>query len=343
MTKMTKKQAEVSKNNVQGISFFIKPHPIHEAWMKSVSSRKTLPYVPKFLLWTKKFPIASQLISLVSGIFNAPFAGVFVVEGVGTVPFVFFRPGKVVCINSDTFFYNLEHSSWLVRTYSKLLLKRIDGFISTSSMMQIQQAKYANKPSQVVYPFMEKQKLFKMHPKFENNNICNIAGMRYTKGTDILVDVFKKYKQIHKNAQLFSLGWEGGDIKTDWKNKVEEAGGIAPGFVPSEEYYKESSIYINPARHEPFGVNVIEAMAAGIPPLVSEHCGSSDVVKKVSKELIIPLKSDEIVKKIVWLKSNKERYLKLSKRCKIEAKKLSKKESVKDFKIKFANVLGMMK
>ena len=49
----------VDKNNVQCISFFRKAHPVHEVWMKSVSSRKILPYVPDRFL--SKNGISTQI------------------------------------------------------------------------------------------------------------------------------------------------------------------------------------------------------------------------------------------------------------------------------------------
>ena len=235
----------VDKNNVQCISFFRKAHPVHEVWMKSVSSRKILPYVPdRFLskngIGIKRFPALAQIVSIVYGLF-IPSAKEYIIEAPATAACLFLKRGRVISINSDTFFYNMKNSSWLVKFYSKLLLKRISGFISTSEMMKNQ----ATKISKVVYPFMENKELFKINPRFENNNVCNVAGIRYTKGTDILIDVFKKYKKKHKDAQLFAPGWEGGDAKTRWIEKIREAGGIAPGFVPAVSFYKKCSVYIN--------------------------------------------------------------------------------------------------
>ena len=328
----------IDKNNVQCISFFRKAHPVHEAWMKSVSSRKILSFIPDKLLFggvgIKKIPILTQLISIIYGIFT-PSAKIYLVEAPATISCVLFKRGKVICINSDPFFYNLKHSSIFIRAYAKILLKRVDGFISTSEVMK----RLATKKSEVVYPFMENNELFKIHPNFNNENIGNVSGIRYTKGTDILIDVFKEYRKKHPDAQLYAPGWGGGDSKTDWIKKIKEVGGIAPGFVPSPPYYKKCSIYINPARHEPFGVNILEAMAAGIPPLVSEYCGASEIVKKVDKRLIISLNPSEIVKKIEWLKENKKRYYELSRKCRMEAKKYTKENSIKDFKFKLIKLM----
>lgn len=331
----------INKKNVQCVAFFLKPHPIHRSWMNSISSRKIISYIPRWLYFgaygIRRIPILAQFVSFLYGLF-LPSAEIYLIEGVATAPCVLFKKGKVICINSDTFFYNMKCGSWLLRVYSRLLLKRIDGFISTSEMIK---NRSSEKSSEVVYPFLENKSLFKIKPKFENNNICNISGMRYTKGTDILIKTFKEYKKIKPDAQLYCPGPNADG--TNWINKIKEIGGIAPGFVPVEPFYKKCSIYINPARHEPFGVNIIEAMAAGIPPLATKNCGASEIVVKVDKNLIIETNANDILKKMNWLKLDKKRYYELSRKCKAVAKTLTKKKSNEEFKEKFTRLLGRLK
>ena len=316
------------------------PHPIHDAWMKEVSNRRIKPYIPNFLFFgrhgLRNFPKIAQIVSFLNGLF-VPSSKLYLIEGPATVPCVYFKKGIVISINSDTFFYNLKHSSYLVRLYSKFLLKRIDGFISTSNFMQ----KQTNKSSEVVYPFVDVKNLLNIKPNFDNQNICNISGMRYTKGTDILIETFEKFREISPQAKLFALGEEGETI--NWIDKINAVGGIAPGRIPIINYLKQSSIYLNPARYEPFGVNILEAMAAGIPPLVSEYCGSAEIVKKVDQRLVISLNPMEIVKKIIWLKSNRKKYYELSKKCKDETKKYTKEKSICKFKEKFTRLVKKIK
>ena len=212
------KSSFIDKEDVQCISLFTTPHPIHDAWIKEVSSRKIISYIPNFLFFgafgLRRFPKLAQIASFLNCLF-IPSSKIYLIEGPATVPCVYFKKGIVISINSDTFFYNMKHSSYLVRLYSKILLKRIDGFISTSEYMK----KQTNKPSEVVYPFVEFKNLLKIKPEFNNQNICNVSGMRYTKGTDILIETFKKFKEINPQAKLFALGEEGEG--TNWIDKME--------------------------------------------------------------------------------------------------------------------------
>lgn len=332
---------EINKKQIQCVAYYQEPHPLHKSWMKSLSSKKILSSLPKEAYFgtrygIRKMPLLSQLVSIFYGI-SFPSAKIYFIEGAAIASSLFLKRGKVICINSDPFFYNLKKAPWFVRLYSKLLLKRIDGFISTSQMMHNQ----ATKPSEIVYPFIEKTELFKINPKFENNNICNTAGVRYTKGTDIILEVYKKYKKIKPESELYVLGKDRNDKY--WMNEVKKVGGKAPGRVNIFPYMNNSGIYLNTSRYEPFGINILESMAAGIPPLVSEHCGATEIVRKLDKNLIIPLNSEEIIKKIKWLKSDKKRFYELSKKSKIIAKTFTKERSYKELNEKFIKILKRIK
>jgi glycosyltransferase involved in cell wall biosynthesis len=60
------------------------------------------------------------------------------------------------------------------------------------------------------------------------------------------------------------------------------------------------SLYLHCARGESFGVAVIEAMMAGVVPLVSEWTGAREVVSEVSPDLIAPLDARAIGDRIAW-------------------------------------------
>ncbi len=61
-------------------------------------------------------------------------------------------------------------------------------------------------------------------------------------------------------------------------------------------YYQASDIFLLPTLYEPFGLVILEAMACGLPPVVSECAGASELIKNGESGLIIkdPFSSDEI-------------------------------------------------
>ena len=45
-----------------------------------------------------------------------------------------------------------------------------------------------------------------------------------------------------------------------------------------EDYLKEANIYVHPATYEPFGLVIIEAMAAGLPVICLNGKGNRDII-----------------------------------------------------------------
>jgi glycosyltransferase involved in cell wall biosynthesis len=89
--------------------------------------------------------------------------------------------------------------------------------------------------------------------------------------------------------------------------KLDEVDGMRVfGFVPYQELPKilsNCSVYIHPARFDTFPIAVIEAMAAGLIPVVTEMTGTKDLVRLVSPSLVIPIDIDAISTKIIEILS----------------------------------------
>lgn len=312
------------------------PHPVHRAWMESVSSRPLLPFIPKKLAFVRDWgPFFNQPLSFINSFF-IPKAKVYLLTGVGNTLATFRKPKgvKVISINSDTFFMDLKNASYLRKKYSLFLLKQIDGFVSTSNMMKELAKKYTFVPHKVVYPFYNVKKFLRIKPDYKSINICSIATARYSKGADILKEVFKIYKNKFKDSKLFVLGK--GDLSEMLR---KEKSIINPDWADPKDYFPKSGIYINTARIEPFGVNILEAMAAGLPPLVSKYCGAAEIVKKIDPWLITSLNPKEIAKKAIELQINIKRKKELGKKAKKIALEYTKNRSIKNFEKAFEKLL----
>jgi len=261
-----------------------------------------------------------------------PQADIYIMESISCIPSVIFKKGKKIIINTDTFFKDLENYSGIKKKYANWLLNKVDGIISTSPMMRELSRKYTDVPNEVIYPFVDVKKFLKIKPKYKKHTICSI-NMSHSKGTDILVEVFKKYQEIHKDAKLIVLG------EDSMKKEIQKVPGvITPGFCDPAPYLKEASIYMNTARHEPFGLNIIEAMASGQIPIVSEYCGAKEFVEKVDKSLITDLNPENILKTILKVEKRKD-LAKLRETCRQVAREFTKEKCVNDFKLKLNKLL----
>jgi len=84
------------------------------------------------------------------------------------------------------------------------------------------------------------------------------------KGGDLLVAAMSDVRRSHPEARLVTVG----DAPADLPAWVESA-----GRIPVEEigrFYRQATVFCLPSRQESFGVAVIEAMAAGVPCVVSD-------------------------------------------------------------------------
>ena len=205
-------------------------------------------------------------------------------------------------------------------------------FISWTNLRALR--KFTNVPNEVVHLFVDTKRYGKVKSDLDSTNISCFARPHYLKGTDILVNAFKAVKKRYPKTELF-VGGEG-----PLKNKYNYVSGVHMlGFCRPEDYLKKSGLYINPSRLEPFGVNILEAMCAGIPPIVTEFCGAKEIVAKVDKSLIVKCSPDAIAKKAIELIENHDRK-RIGMMCKREAMKYTLGRCITEVRKKFKNIIN---
>jgi glycosyltransferase involved in cell wall biosynthesis len=85
----------------------------------------------------------------------------------------------------------------------------------------------------------------------------------------------------------------GGGDRTAYERKAVELGlGARIHFVGSvdkpEEYYAAADLVVLPTRSDPWGIPVIEAMAAGVPVVTTEAAGSGSVAARAGAAVLVP-------------------------------------------------------
>ena len=310
-------------------------HPVHESWFSEAGVEKSFPFA---FFRSKKMVgagVLNQFIGLLYSIF-IPRADVYFLTGIGcaitAVPKKILFGSKIITINSDTFFTDLGKATGLKKAYMLWLLKYIDGMISTSHLMRKKAKRFIRVPHEVVYPFCDVKRFGKVKPDYKGSNLCSVATARYSKGADILRDVFLLYRKRFPKSQLFVLG--SGDASGILR---KEKGIFNPDYADPRKYFAKSSIYINTARIEPFGVNIIEAMCAGLPPVVSKECGAAEIVRKVDPGLVTSLDPKEIARKTIALQKNLKKKRALGKKARAVGREYSKDKSMKSFRQAFEN------
>ncbi len=307
------------------------PHKLHAEWGHLVCE-KSVAIIPRWLphSWRFVMPV-TQFFSLIMALFT-PRADTYFLEGFNCIipAYLKKRKGtKIIMINSDTTTLLAPQWKGLKGWFYRRMMPAVDGMISTSPYVKELADKEHRVPNQIVYPYVD-ERFFSLKAG-KNNNFIQIGGLRDSKGTDILLEVFKELQPRLKN-KLFLAGPV---LENRYKDASQEAGVQVTGWTDQPEMYlKQAGIYVNLARHEPFGVSVLEGMAAGLIPLVSEYCGVKEAVAAVDPRLVVPLDKNVIRERLLWIIQHPRRKELALKARKI-AKKYTKEACMKSFLIAF--------
>ncbi len=167
------------------------------------------------------------------------------------------------------------------------LLHRIDGVITESEMAKRDAEHWVKCPVAVAPSYVRSlTALLKLKPREQNSSFLFIGEYRPPydhKGVALLIDAFNLLRG--KNIYLTIIGKHTSLLQPRVTNANITIKDYVSDLTP---YFTQSTFYIHPARYETGPITILEAMAAGLVPLVSTTCGHSDLVKNISPDLLLP-------------------------------------------------------
>lgn len=139
-------------------------------------------------------------------------------------------------------------------------------------------------------------------PKKDNKfRILYVGQITPRKGVHYLLEAFKKMD--NKESELVLIG-KIDDVMKDLVNEylMENKNIKHYSYVPNNQlrdYYTNSSVFVLPSLSDAFGLVVLEAMACGLPVIVTENVGAADIIEDGIDGFIIPIRnSDAIMEKL---------------------------------------------
>ncbi len=128
----------------------------------------------------------------------------------------------------------------------------------------------------------------------EGKVILFVGALHRRKGVDLLIESFASLRQNLRDVSLVVVGR--GQLEYELKERVRklnlEKAVVFAGFVQPEDLpkvYACADLFVLPSLEEPFGAVVCEAMAAGLPIIVSDAVGAAkDFVKPNENGMIVP-------------------------------------------------------
>lgn len=127
------------------------------------------------------------------------------------------------------------------------------------------------------------------------------------KGIDLAIEAFKEIRKIKSNARIILIG--GGPLKEYYLNKYKDLEGVTfitdLDYKKTIEYYKAASVLLVASQYETFGINISEAMAAGLPIVASNLDVFSDRLSNgFNSYLISDVKKENFANRITQLLDN---------------------------------------
>jgi len=149
-----------------------------------------------------------------------------------------------------------------------------------------------------------------------NYDFITIGRLVKSKNQAFLVDVIAELRKNNKPATLNIYG--NGPELDNIQNKINRLGMAAHiklcGTVDNiHDILKKTSLYLHAATYEPFGLVLLEAMAAGLPVVTLDGGGNKEIMINGKNGFIIHEPNPKIfAKKILEIISNKHLYKKMS-------------------------------
>ncbi|MBM4247842.1 MAG: glycosyltransferase family 4 protein [Euryarchaeota archaeon] len=343
------------------------PHPMHLAWAQSVgavpvanrfntrtdaaalkarpdegSARRArgLELVKGISLRSLGLPASSYFQGLVQGAagIRELDADVLLVEGrMGVVPghmFKRLRGGKVVLITADPFIWEMRSFSPCWRRRFDHILEGFDGIISVSRMMYDLLPARARRNARVVHPSFESG-YFDIEPDPASGAIAYIGALDERKGVDLSVEAFRKARRSVPGARFVLIG------KGPLAERYAGVEGLEfPGFVKDpREHLARCALFLHMSRFDPYPVSVLEGMAAGLVPVVSEMTGTRELLEKIDPGLVAANPA-RAAAKLVSLLRDPERIRALSIECRKAVRGWDKERSLRDFREAFWLMTG---
>ncbi|MBR4173292.1 MAG: glycosyltransferase family 4 protein [Clostridia bacterium] len=113
-------------------------------------------------------------------------------------------------------------------------------------------------------------------------------------------ELIAAWDKMPDDCYLLLIG--GGDEETKYRETIERLGlknVIIEPFHPKDElfdYFKSSDIFVHPTSYDVWGLVVNEAMACGLPIVVSDHCiAGLELIKDGVNGYVIPMGNDTMM------------------------------------------------
>ncbi len=163
------------------------------------------------------------------------------------------------------------------------LIKHMDAVIVESEMTKHDAEQWTHAPIEICESYVEnKSALEKIRPNLKTNNFLFIGEYRPPydhKNIEFLIKLFNTMPEF----QLTIIGKRTKELQNRAKENIKIF-----DYVPDiYDYYKQATYYIHLPKYEAGPITILEAVTAGLIVITNNNAGHSNIIKRISKKLII--------------------------------------------------------
>lgn len=130
----------------------------------------------------------------------------------------------------------------------------------------------------------------------------------HRKGIDVLLQAFAELRQHHPGAARLVVVGPRGDSHALFERLEDRDVEVRPSVAQDElvELYRRADCFVLPSRHDSFGMTVIEAMACGLPAIVSEMVGAREAIEEGRSGWVVPIADPHtLAARMAWCVTNR--------------------------------------
>jgi len=152
------------------------------------------------------------------------------------------------------------------------------------------------------------------HKLWDAPLVLFLGRLHFKKGLDLLIPAFDSAKHAVQNTQLVIVGPENDDYGRKVRGWVEERGltkvvhfvGHLDGSDVVQAYV-DADVFVLPSYTENFGMTVVEAMACGLPVVISDQVNIHREVAESGGGLVTRCDVNEIAQALITLLKDRDR------------------------------------
>ncbi|MDZ4201173.1 MAG: glycosyltransferase family 4 protein [Gallionella sp.] len=176
---------------------------------------------------------------------------------------------------------------WLERRELRVARAIVPNSAIIAKMLAHYYPEYAHKLTAPVEPGVAAGPLREFRAVDPQGGVIGFVGKEWQrKGLPLIADVVAELRRTRPNLELWVVGPAPEEVQhlfTGWPG-----GYRLLGWCSDNAYLKDCDVLLHPARAEPYGMVIAEAMAARVPVVVSDVCGAAASVDAESGA-VLPL------------------------------------------------------